>query len=186
MRGGSAIVAACLLAGCAAAPVVAPPIVPLASDAQFAIDGRMSARRGKEGATANFTWRHAPPRDELVVTTPLGQALAEISGDRSTSRFELRLADGRREEAPGWAALTERALGAPVPVEGLASWIRGLPRAGAPFTAEPDSAGRVTVLRQDGWDILYAYADDSAREPSRLQLTQADLEIRIVVLARRE
>lgn len=185
MRGAGAIVAACLVAGCATAPLVAPPILPAASDAAFAIDGRLSARRGTEGATANFTWRHAPPRDDLVVTTPLGQALAEISGDRSTARYELRLADGRREEAPGWAALTERALGAPVPVEGLAAWIRGVPRAGAPFTAEPDASGRVTVLRQDGWDIVYAYADDGAREPSRLQLTQADLEIRIVVLARR-
>ncbi len=186
MRGAGAIVAASLLAaGCATAPLVAPPVVPAVSDAAFTIDGRLSARRGREGATANFTWRHAPPRDDLVVTTPLGQALAEISGDRSTARFELRLADGRREQAPGWAALTERTLGAPVPVEGLAAWIRGAPHADAPFTAEPDAAGRVTVLRQDGWDIVYAYPDGAAREPSRLQLTQADLEIRIVVLARR-
>jgi len=184
VRGAGVIVAACLAAGCATAPVIAPTIAP-ASDAAFTIDGRLSARRGSEGATANFTWRHAPPRDDIVVTTPLGQALAEISGDHAVPRYELRLADGRREDASGWAALTERALGAPVPVEGLSVWINGAPRPGAPFTAEPDAAGRVTVLRQDGWDIVYAYADATTREPVRVQLTQADLEIRIVVLARR-
>ena len=184
MRGAGVVVAACLVAGCATVPVVAPTIAP-AADTAFTIDGRLSARRGSEGATANFTWRHAPPRDDIVVTTPLGQALAEISGDRAASRYELRLADGRREDASGWPALTERALGAPVPVEGLSAWIHGAPHAGAPFAAEPDAAGRVTVLRQDGWDIVYAYADAAAREPVRMQLTQADLEIRIVVLARR-
>src|SRR5215831_21301453 len=99
LRGASAVIAACVIAGCATAPVgVAPPIEPSAVDAPFTIDGRLSARRGTEAATANFTWRRAPPRDDLVVTTPLGQAVAEISGDRSTARYELRMADGRREE----------------------------------------------------------------------------------------
>ncbi len=43
------------------------------------------------------------------------------------------MADGRRDDAPDWAALTDRALGAPVPVEGLSAWIVGAPRPGAPY-----------------------------------------------------
>lgn len=184
-RGASAVIAACVIAGCATAPaVVAPPITPATVDAPFTIDGRLSARRASDAVTANFTWRHSPPQDELVVTTPLGQAVAEISSDRSSARYELRMADGRREEASDWARLTERALGAPVPVEGLSAWIGGTPRPGTPYSVEPDSRGRATVLRQDGWDIVYAYADDDPRLPSRLQLTQGDLEIRIVVIKR--
>ena len=185
MRGASTVVAAWLVAGCATAPTLAPPVTPAAIDAAFTIEGRLSARRGSEGATANFTWHHVPPRDDLVVTTPLGQALAEISGDRATARYELRMADGRRDDAPDWAALMDRVLGAPVPVEGLSAWIVGTPRPGAPYWVESDAAGRAGVLRQDGWDIVYAYADGEARLPARLQLTQADLEIRIVVLQRR-
>jgi outer membrane lipoprotein LolB len=183
-RGASAVIAACLTAACATAPPGTPPIVPSSNDAPFTTDGRLSARRGSEAATANFSWRHAPPRDDLVVTTPLGQAVAEISGDRSTARYELRMADGRQEEATNWSQLTERVLGAPVPVDGLSAWIAGTPRPGVPFSAEQDAAGRASVLRQDGWEIVYAYAEDEARLPSRLQLTQGDLEIRIVVLKR--
>jgi outer membrane lipoprotein LolB len=185
LRGASAVIAAFVVAGCATSSVVAPPISPAIVDAPFAIDGRLSARRASDAVTANFTWRHAPPQDDLVVTTPLGQAVAEISGDQSSSRYELRMADGRREEASDWTGLTERALGAPVPVLGLSAWIGGTPRPGAPYSVEPDASGRATVLRQDGWEIVYAYADDDPRLPSRLQLTQGDLEIRIVVIKRR-
>ena len=47
----------------------------------------------------------APPRDELVVSTPLGQTLAEISGDAATRRYELTRSEGRRETADDWTAL---------------------------------------------------------------------------------
>jgi outer membrane lipoprotein LolB len=174
--------AALLLAGCAAVPTLPPSG---GADGAFTIDGRLSARRGSEAVAANFAWRHAPPRDDLVVTTPLGQAIAEISGDASTARYVLVAADGRRDDAAGWTELTARALGAPLPVEGLAAWIAGAPRPGAPFSVERDAAGRAGVLRQDGWEIVFAYADEGARLPSRLQLAQGDVEVRIVVVSRR-
>lgn len=175
-----------LLAACATAPAPAP--APAASagaeDIPFALDGKLSARRAGEGVTGNFSWRHVPPLDELVVTTPLGQTVAEISGDAEAGRYEFTAADGHRDGADDWAALTERALGAPVPVRGLAFWIRAAPHPGAPYSVEPDSAGRAAVLRQDGWEIVYAYADGDARVPTRLQLVHPEVEIRIVVLHR--
>jgi len=181
----AAAVIAALLCACAATPSQPPPSAAPAVDAPFAIDGRLSVRRGTEALAANFSWRHAPPRDELIVSTPLGQTLAEISGDAATRRYELTRSEGRRETADDWAALTERALGAPLPVAGLAAWISGAPRMNAPHSLETDAMGRALVLRQDGWEIVYAYADAEARSPMRLQLTQADLEVRIVVLDRR-
>ena len=161
-----------------------PQSVSPAADAPFTIDGRLSVRRGTEALAGNFTWKHAPPRDELVVSSPLGQTVAEISGDASTARYELRRADGRREVAHDWSALTDRALGAPLPVAGLAAWIVGAPRANAAHSIEEDASGRPLVLRQDGWEIVYVYADADTRLPMRLQLTQHELEVRIVVLQR--
>ena len=141
-------------------------------------------RRGTEGVTANFNWQHTPPRDILVVSTPLGQTVAEITGDAATKRYELRRSDAPPEVADDWSTLTARALGAPLPVEGLSSWIVAAPRANGPYSIEPDASGRPVVLRQDGWEIVYAYDDASARLPVRLQLSQPDLEVRIVVLNR--
>jgi outer membrane lipoprotein LolB len=175
------VVAALMLAACAGAPQLAPTPTPVAGDAPFAIDGRLSARRGSDAVTANFTWRHASPRDDLVVTTPLGQAVAEITGDTLAQRVEMRTPDGRHEDAADWATLTGRAIGVPLPIAGLAAWIQGVAHAGAPHSVELDAAGRPLVLRQDGWEIVYGYADDAGRAPTRLRLAYPDLEVRIVV-----
>jgi outer membrane lipoprotein LolB len=174
-----------VLAACAALPPRPPPPSPAIVDAPFAIDGRLSVRRGSDALAANFSWRHAPPTDELVLTTPLGQGLAEIFADASVPRYEWRGSDGRREQAAGWPALTERALGAPLPVAGLAAWILGAPYASAPYSLEPDALGRALVLRQDGWEIVYAYADANTRLPTRVELTRFDVDVRIVVVGRR-
>ncbi len=174
-------VLALVIAGCASTPFAPQPALPTAADAPFAIDGRLSARRGNEAISVSFAWTHAAPRDEFVVTTPLGGALAELSGDASIQRIEVRTADGRHDAASDWATLTERIVGFPLPVAALAFWARGAPRADAPHTVEIDRAGRVDVLRQDGCEIVYAYADSSTRLPSRLRLLCQDLELRIVI-----
>ena len=48
----------------------------------------------------------------------------------------------------------------------------------------PREVKEPVVLRQDGWEIVYAYSDGDAKLPARLQLSQSDLEVRIVVLDR--
>jgi outer membrane lipoprotein LolB len=173
---------ALFLAGCATpGPSVTPPLPPIAGDAPFAIDGRLSARHGRDAVAIAFSWTHTPPRDELVVSTPLGQSLAELSGDALAKRVELRTADGHNEVASDWGALTERAVGVPLPVEGLASWAQAAPRANTPHSVEADAAGRTGVLRQDGCEIVYAYPDDSTRRPSGIRIACHDLEMRIAI-----
>ena len=170
-----------VLAACASVPVAPPAGTLSTSDQPFAIDGRLSARRGSYAVTVSFAWTHTSPRDALVVTTPLGQAVAEITSDASVPLAEMRMADGRHVEASDWSRLTERVIGFPLPVEGLAWWVRGTARAEAPHSAEFDASGRLDVLRQDGCEIVYGYADDSMRRPSRLRLVCNDLELRIVI-----
>jgi len=148
----------------------------------FEAEGRLSARHGAEAFTANFRWQHADARDALEFSSPLGQTVAVLSGDAAGVRFEA--ADGRRATAKDWVTLTEAGLGWRLPVEGLSSWIQGVPRAGAPYSAEPGSNGRAAVLRQDGWTIVYlAYApgEDAALRPARMTLEYPEIELRLVV-----
>ena len=149
------------------------------------MEGRLSARRGNEAVSVSFAWNHAPPKDEFVITTPLGASVAEMSGDSSTHRVEVRAADGRTDTATDWSALTERVVGFPLPVEGLAYWARGSPRPGSTQTAEVDPAGRLSLLRQDGCEIVYTYADESTPLPTRLRMICNDVELRIVIDHRR-
>ena len=176
-----ATLATLMLAACASlSPVERAPIA-VSNDEPFAIDGRLSARHGADAVTANFAWRHEASLDELIVTTPLGQEVAELHGDARAGRVEVRTAEGLSDEAPDWATLTERALGFRLPIDGLSAWVRGAANVGAPSTFERDAAGRALVLRQQGWEIVYTYPDDAARRPSKLRLTYPELEVRMVI-----
>jgi outer membrane lipoprotein LolB len=176
-----ALVIALVVAACASVPPAGRSPTPQAGDTAFAIEGRLSARHGNDAVTANFTWHHAGAQDDLVISTPLGSQIAELHGDSRIPRVEVQTADNRHDEAPDWSTLTERALGFRLPVEGLAAWIRGAAHEGAPAVIENDAQGRVEVLRQQAWEIVYTYPDDVAQRASRLRLSYPELEVRIVI-----
>jgi outer membrane lipoprotein LolB len=147
-------------------------------DAAFDVTGRLSARHRTEAASAGFRWSHRPDGDELSLASPLGQTLAELRGD--TASVRLTLPDGRIAQARDWEALTANVLGAPLPVRGLAWWIRGVGHPGSPHTIERDAGGaRAAVLRQDGWEIVYEARD--GERPLRLRMTYPETEIRLVI-----
>jgi outer membrane lipoprotein LolB len=175
----NAAMAALLLASCAPLPPVTEALAPTVADIVFTSEGRLSAKRGSDAVVANFEWTHTPLADVIALATPLGQTLARLEG--SAQGASIVLADGRTATARSFDVLTDKTLGVPLPVSGLAWWIRGAPRPGGPFMAERDSRGRASVLRQDGWEIVYAYADDMATVPRRLVLAYPDVEVRVVV-----
>jgi outer membrane lipoprotein LolB len=177
-------VAAALLGACAPVALERASAlgVPPAPQGSFDVAGRLSAHHGDDALTANFRWRHASERDELELASPLGQTVALLSGDASNVR--LQTADGRVSTASDWSALTEQGLGWPLPVDGLVFWIQGAPRPGSSFSAEKGDDGRVALLRQDGWTIVYhAYSEAAApaSRPARMTLSYPDLELRIAV-----
>jgi outer membrane lipoprotein LolB len=172
-----------VLAACASLPPPATIETPAAGvDAPFSIGGRISARRGDAGVAGAFAWTHDARRDSIELSTPLGQTLAKLDGD--AHEVTVRLSDGRVEAGPTWSALTEKAFGVTIPVDGLASWIRARPQPDARYAVERDASGRVALLRQDGWEVVYAYADDAARTPFRVTLRYPGaepIEVRVVV-----
>ena len=170
---------AATLAACATPPrvdVVPAGIAP--ADAPFELSGRLSARHGDTGVAASFRWRHVPGTDELLLSTPFGQALARLSGGAHGVVLELQ--DGGVARAGDWESLTREALGVPVPVRGLAWWVRGAPHPASEHAIERDAAGRASVLRQDGWEIVYGYRNEDVR-PSRLVLAYPGIEVRLAL-----
>jgi outer membrane lipoprotein LolB len=171
------------LAACASLqPPESVPASATAGDEPFVISGRMSARRGDSGVAGAFTWTHDAQRDAIDLATPLGQTIAQLEG--GARGVSVRLQDGRTETAATWRELTERAFGVVIPVDGLSAWVRGAPRSGAEATVERDASARVSLLRQDGWEVTFAYADDTSRRPSRVNMSYPGappVEVRVVV-----
>ena len=179
----AAVLGVCFVSGCAAtvertSTDVAFPI----ARSLYTVTGRLSARHGAEGLSANFQWRHDRDRDELELSSPLGQTVARLTGNADGVR--MIAADGRVETAGDWQVLTMRGLGWPLPVAGLAYWVQGAPREGASFAVEAGTGGTPALLRQDGWTIVYgAFVLDAGgvARPSRITLNYADVEIRLAI-----
>jgi outer membrane lipoprotein LolB len=181
---GSAVALAAVLTACAPTALQHGNEVSLpAPESSFEISGRLSARHGSDAFAGGFRWRHSGERDELALVSPTGQTVALLSGDRQG--VQMQSSDGRTATASDWTALTERGLGWRLPVDGLAYWIQGASRPGAPFAVEATEAGRPAVLRQDGWTIVYLdyalAADSSPPRPVRLTLSYPEVELRLAV-----
>jgi outer membrane lipoprotein LolB len=180
----AAIAGLLTLAGCASTPASrdATPLKFADARAAYEIAGRLSARHDADAFAAGFHWSHASDRDELDLTSPLGQTVARLIGD--AHGVELQTPDGKVETANDWTTLTSRGLGWALPVAGLAYWIQGAPRKDAPFTAEAGDDGSPGVLRQDGWTIVYqAFAKDTSgvSHPARMTLDYPGVELRLVI-----
>jgi outer membrane lipoprotein LolB len=182
LRAYGAAVAALALAACATVgPATAPAdmkVVPA-----FDTAGRLSARHGDDGAAVHFTWTHATRNDVFDVATPLGQTVARLRGDAAGVFVERPGA--APVSYPDWNSLTQAVIGVAIPVDGLTYWLQGAPAPDAQSDIERDAAGRPLLLRQQGWEIVYSYADDErAPRPLRLIMRYPDaqpIEVRIVV-----
>ena len=151
MRAWLVCLAVLLLAACAelpqqsGAPLVLGPPLP-----HFTADGRISLRQGERSDHLRFSWEHAPGSDVVLLMSPLGQGLAELTRDASG----VRLVQPNKEavSADTLPQLAQRAFGVPVPLDAVADWLRG---------ARPALSGEV-----DGWQVVIS--DTSAFRQRRL------------------
>jgi len=182
---GLPLLLAGLLAACAELPgfLSAPPSLVLhMPPSAFRLEGRVSLKANEESFSGGMTWRYAARQQELLLSTPLGQGVAELRGD--DQGVELRDSGGHLHRAADAEILVRQALGLTLPLKGLAWWVVGNPRPGVPYQAEADADGRLAVLKQDGWRIefsRYAQTGDHFLPGKLVARRVDDLEIRLVV-----
>lgn len=173
-----------ILAGCAGLGPGGPGEIPLRpmreSIRAFSIEGRVSVKRGEENYSALLAWTHIGARDEMVVTTPLGQGLAELIGEASGA--ELLTADKQRYSAPDIETLSERIFGVRLPFRDMPSWLIGVPSVAA-VRVDLDGSKRPQRILEQGWQIDYlAYESERADAlPTLLNIQRGDLDVRLKI-----
>lgn len=187
---GSWILAALLLAGCAAiepAPPMAPPAAyqqhaeRIAAIRTFALNGRIAVLTEKKGFSGGMRWYHHAEGDEVGFYSPIGTQLGQISA--SAEGVTLTTSDKKTYSAENAEVLTQQTLGWSLPMSGLSDWVLGRPAAGEVEMLAWDAAGHVQHMRQHGWDIEYPqYMESGGRQlPGRVVLRSPQIDLKLVV-----
>lgn len=156
---------ALLAAGCA---TVAPPSAPLPqltrAPEAFEMSGRIAIRQADRSDIAKLRWIHHADRDVWAIASPVGNEVARIESGRAG--VVVTQAGAPPEQAPSFAALTEKMLGVPLDPRTLSAWLHDKP-GDAPgdwrvSIDETQQAGAVTLAR-------------------RITATRGDVTVRLVV-----
>lgn len=168
-----------LLSACASAPKAPLPARDQMRD--FALEARFALRVSPPGQAVQssggrLSWEHRNGNNHLLISNPLGFALAEIDTTPTLSR--LRTADGQTRESPDADALIEEVTGQRLPVTLLPAWLLGRNSGNSSLK---DAAKRPARHQEAGWLVEYAYADDNPDAlPARLTLSRdGEIELRL-------
>lgn len=140
-------------------PVGVPVSLQRDTLAAFAVAGRFSLRYEGKSYVGRLTWRHDGDRNELVLSSPLGQGMAEIVGDADGAR--LTRSDGSTRRADSTDELLQSVLGYPLPLNSLADWLRGRHPGSGNLTV--DKLGRPLRWLHEDWRVDYQYDGDDPR-----------------------
>lgn len=175
-----------LLGGCAAVPPAPEQATsplsaqPSARQDGFQITGRVAVQYDGQAFSGGLRWRHTAAADEMLLSSPLGQGVAQIVRDESGVTL-VNAADQQTYHAQDAEELTEGVLGWRLPLSGMTYWVRGK---AAPGVNQPRyEAGQLVRLDQDGWQIDYLGHSQISGEqfPKKIFLQRGDLDIRLVI-----
>lgn len=119
----------------------------------WSLEGRLAVSDDRDGGSGSFRWRNGTQSSRMDFHGALGRGAWRLEADDRGA--ELVLADGTTHRAASVDALVREQLGWTVPVERLDWWVRGLAAPGDVQRRSLDPEGRLSALRQDGWDIEY-------------------------------
>ena len=181
-----------ILAACATQPI--PPsqapttssinqkhLTTLANIKAFALKGRLGVVTQKQGFSGGINWQHQAVTDNIDVYSPVGGKVANIA--KNAQGVTLTDQKGHSISAQDAESLTEATLGFRLPLTGLNDWALGRPSASKIDAANWDETGRLTALKQDGWDISFEnYAMQNGVDlPSKILLKSEKVNLKLLV-----
>ncbi|PAU80032.1 outer membrane lipoprotein LolB [Halovibrio salipaludis] len=194
-----AVVLGLLLQGCMTAPPAPPPDDSLTREQPEGWQARQAELRDINQWTlqGKVAVRHEQGNDSAVIREWVqngDQFLIEMSSafmgmgsvrlEGSPTFLTITDSEGQQYLSDDPDALIRETLGWSLPVEALYVWVRGLPLQDSPADVFFDEQGRISHLRQQGWEIHYSnYATLAGVEavPHSLTATRDDLRLRLVI-----
>lgn len=147
----------------------------------FSLKGRLGVVTQQKGFSGGMDWQHTSDNDNIDIYSPLGGKVANIR--KTTNGVTLTTQENRNISAQDAESLTEQTLGFKLPLSGLSDWALGKPTASPISASTWDQDGRLTTLKQDGWDISYEqYKEISGVSlPGRIILKSIKVNLKLFV-----
>lgn len=149
--------------------------------ASFEISGALAARSKNKGWSAQLNWvQRGASAYQIRLSGPLGSGTVLISKSGNI----VTLKDGPKTASSSNAgALLKQQTGISLPVNSLYYWVRGIPAPGSIQSEKHDAAGRLLMLRQNGFIVEYlqytAYGNQIL--PSHIRLQGNGVFIKLIV-----
>ena len=153
----------------------------ISSIQQFTLKGRIGVQTDGKGFSGSLHWQHDHANDNIALYSPLGGQVASIS--KTADKVVLEDAKGNSISAANAETLTQNALGWKLPLAGLADWSLGRPTRSANQDSTWDNQGRLSTLKQDGWEIEYQnYVENNGIFlPSKILLKSQKVNLKLLV-----
>ena len=147
----------------------------------FSLKGRLGVVTQKQGFSGSIEWQHHASADNIDVYSPVGGKVANIA--KNTSGVTLTDQKGHSIQANNAEELTDTTLGFRLPLTGLSDWAIGRPTTSKIETASWDTQGRLTMLKQDGWDIGFEnYLESNGTFlPTKIVLKSEKVNLKLLV-----
>ena len=181
-----------ILAACATQPITSSKtptdtalnqkhLATLSNIKAFALKGRLGVVTQKQGFSGGIDWQHLAITDNIDVFSPVGGKVANIT--KNLSGVTVTSKNNRSVSAQDAESLTETTLGFRLPLTGLSDWVLGRPSVSQIDAANWDDSGRLTALKQDGWDISFEnYAiQNGINLPSKILLKSEKVNLKLLV-----
>lgn len=178
-----------LLTGCAS---IAPPAqnqnIAWSSRSQslsqltaWQLRGKLAFRSPADSGSASLNWNERANHYVLTLFAPLGAGGMTLTGNDHD--ITLKTDNGQMQHSNDPSELLRQNGGPPLPVQNLRYWIRGLPAPFSPAQKQWDTYGRLSQVKQDGWQIDYlSYTHAHNLDlPSRLNASSDQVKIKLMI-----
>ena len=151
----------------------------LAALPDWSFRGRLAINNAGQAGNARIEWRQRGPDFEIRLSAPVTRqswVLRRQGGESSIEGLE-----GGPRTGPDAQALLLQATGWRIPVDALASWVRGA-RSGAEAVLDYDPQGLPAALQEGGWTVEYrAWKAGEPPLPTRLFARQGEASVRLAI-----
>lgn len=153
----------------------------LASLDDWSLSGRLAANNSKDGGSGSLSWQNSNEETRVSFRGSMGKGGWELRASEGSA--SLRFADGREYSASSISQLVMDHMNSELPVEALSWWVLGLAWSNTWDERQLDADGRLTSLRQLGWDVSFSgyKLEDQVWLPGKLVARKQDQSVKLAI-----